>query len=170
VAKEEGGKGGKPRHPKAPQSRSSRPGLQFPVGRVHRFLKEVTRDTALERQLPSTLQLFSSILQPKSWVGRECVQGSQVKRITPRHLQLAIRGDEGWMLSLSYHYWWCDSAHSQVAEQDLKGPRGQVLKSFLLFGQYDSLSARTTTIICISGLGRSHSVNLVYASEVFGTA
>jgi histone H2A len=35
-----GGKGGKaPTSKKAPQSRSQRAGLQFPVGRIHRFLK-----------------------------------------------------------------------------------------------------------------------------------
>ena len=35
-----GGKGGKaPTAKKAPQSRSQRAGLQFPVGRIHRFLK-----------------------------------------------------------------------------------------------------------------------------------
>ena len=35
-----GGKGGKAGHgKKAPQSKSSRAGLQFPVGRMHRILK-----------------------------------------------------------------------------------------------------------------------------------
>jgi len=39
-AKGKGGKGGKSATTKkAPQSRSARAGLQFPVGRVHRFLK-----------------------------------------------------------------------------------------------------------------------------------
>eukprot|EP00227_Mantoniella_beaufortii_P014188 CAMPEP_0197593450 /NCGR_PEP_ID=MMETSP1326-20131121/18176_1 /TAXON_ID=1155430 /ORGANISM="Genus nov. species nov., Strain RCC2288" /LENGTH=74 /DNA_ID=CAMNT_0043159419 /DNA_START=15 /DNA_END=235 /DNA_ORIENTATION=+ len=36
-----GGKGGKgPTSKKTPTSRSARAGLQFPVGRIHRFLKE----------------------------------------------------------------------------------------------------------------------------------
>jgi hypothetical protein len=46
----EGGKGGKggkaPTSKKAPQTRSSRANLQFPVGRIHRFLKaRVTNHT-----------------------------------------------------------------------------------------------------------------------------
>ncbi|XP_014438682.1 histone H2A.V isoform X2 [Tupaia chinensis] len=58
-------------------SRSQRAGLQFPVGRIHRHLK--TRTTSHGRVLE---------------LAGNASKDLKVKRITPRHLQLAIRGDE----------------------------------------------------------------------------
>ncbi|KAJ6681278.1 HISTONE H2A VARIANT 1 [Salix koriyanagi] len=55
---------------KRPVSRSSRAGIQFPVGRIHRHLKQ---------RIASHGRASKDL---------------KVKRITPRHLQLAIRGDE----------------------------------------------------------------------------
>ena len=71
-----GGKGGKAGNGKrAPQSKSTRAGLQFPVGRIHRILK--------------------GHVNAKNRVGvTAAVYTAAVKRITPRHLQLAVRGDE----------------------------------------------------------------------------
>ncbi|KAK8838459.1 hypothetical protein M9Y10_033086 [Tritrichomonas musculus] len=49
-----------------PKTRSSRAGLQFPVGRLHRFLRE----------------------------GRNAARDNKKTRISPRHIMLAIRNDE----------------------------------------------------------------------------
>ena len=92
-----GGKGGKaPTSKKAPQSRSSKAGLQFPVGRVHRFLKgSVTTGS----RVGATAAVYTSAIleyltaEVLELAGNAC-KDLKVKRITPRHLQLAIRGDE----------------------------------------------------------------------------
>ncbi|KAM4756363.1 histone H2A.V isoform 1-T1 [Cyanocitta cristata] len=100
-------------------SRSQRAGLQFPVGRIHRHLK--TRTTSHGRvgataavysaaileyltaevgppsphpaPLPSAFPPLPAVLQVLELAGNAS-KDLKVKRITPRHLQLAIRGDE----------------------------------------------------------------------------
>ncbi|CAO2614370.1 Histone H2A.Z [Lemmus lemmus] len=67
-------------------SRSQRAGLQFPVGRIHRHLK--SRTTSHGR-VGATAAVYSAAIL----VGNAS-KDLKVKRITPRHLQLAIRGDE----------------------------------------------------------------------------
>ncbi|KAK9747702.1 hypothetical protein RND81_02G010000 [Saponaria officinalis] len=64
-----GGKANKEKEKKRPVSCSSPAGLQFPVGRIHRHLKARVSAHGRSKDL-------------------------KVTRITPRHLQLAIRGDE----------------------------------------------------------------------------
>ena len=92
-----GGKGGKaPTSKKAPQSRSSKAGLQFPVGRVHRFLKNSVHQG---HRVGATAAVYTSAIleyltaEVLELAGNAC-KDLKVKRITPRHLQLAIRGDE----------------------------------------------------------------------------
>jgi histone H2A len=80
----------------ANKSRSERAGLQFPVGRVHRHLKEgrytqrVSEGAAvylagvLEYVTAEVLELAGN--KAKSWF--------RVKRIIPRHIFLGIREDE----------------------------------------------------------------------------
>lgn len=92
-----GGKGGKaPTSKKAPQSRSSKAGLQFPVGRVHRFLKNSVQQS---QRVGATAAIYTSAIleyltaEVLELAGNAC-KDLKVKRITPRHLQLAIRGDE----------------------------------------------------------------------------
>eukprot|EP01029_Cantina_marsupialis_P028060 TRINITY_DN774421_c0_g1_i1.p1 TRINITY_DN774421_c0_g1~~TRINITY_DN774421_c0_g1_i1.p1 ORF type:complete len:143 (+),score=54.32 TRINITY_DN774421_c0_g1_i1:83-511(+) len=92
-----GGKGGKaPTTKKAPQSRSSRAGLQFPVGRIHRFLKQ--RVAASQRVGATAAVYCAAILEYLTAEVLELAGNAsrdlKVKRITPRHLHLAIRGDE----------------------------------------------------------------------------
>merc|ERR1712217_933816 len=73
---------------KKSSSRSARAGLEFPVGRIHRLLK--SRTTSNGRVGATSAVYLSAILE----LAGDASKDLKVKRITPRHLQLAIRGDE----------------------------------------------------------------------------
>lgn len=87
------GKGAKQRS-KA-KSRSARAGLQFPVGRIHRFLRKGNYAERVGAGAPVYLcavmeYLAAEILELAGNAARD----NKKSRINPRHLQLAIRNDE----------------------------------------------------------------------------
>ena len=87
------GKGGKAKA-KA-KTRSFRAGLQFPVGRVHRFLRKEQYAPRVGSGAPvyfaAVLEyLCAEILELAGNAARD----NKKSRIVPRHLQLAVRNDE----------------------------------------------------------------------------
>lgn len=89
--------GGKNTAAKAKQSksRSSKAGLQFPVGRIHRKLRKGNYAARVGAGAPVYLAavleyLTAEILELAGNAARD----NKKTRIIPRHLQLAIRNDE----------------------------------------------------------------------------
>nr|XP_023411514.1 histone H2A isoform X1 [Loxodonta africana] len=77
------------------RSRSSRAGLQFPVGRLHRMLKKGNYAERIGAGAPVYLAavleyLTAEILELAGNASRD----NKKTRIIPRHLQLAVRNDE----------------------------------------------------------------------------
>ena len=87
------GKGAKQRS-KA-KSRSSRAGLQFPVGRVHRFLRKGNYADRVGAGAPVYLAAVMEYLAAEILeLAGNAARDNKKTRINPRHLQLAIRNDE----------------------------------------------------------------------------
>lgn len=75
---------------------SARAGLQFPVGRIKRYLK---RNAAGRTRVGSKSAIYlTAVLEYLTAevleLAGNAAKDLKVKRITPRHLQLAIRGDD----------------------------------------------------------------------------
>lgn len=86
----------KPQTPKtSTKSRSARAGLQFPVGRIHRHLREGRYAQRISGGAPIYLAavleyLVAEILELAGNAARD----HKKHRIIPRHIQLAIRSDD----------------------------------------------------------------------------
>ncbi len=91
-----GGKGGKAKAASGKsKSRSSKAGLQFPVGRVHRHLRKGNYAARVGAGAPVYLAavleyLAAEILELAGNAARD----NKKNRINPRHVQLAVRNDE----------------------------------------------------------------------------
>merc|ERR1711934_409639 len=87
------GKGGKSKS-KA-KSRSSRAGLQFPVGRVHRLLRKGNYSERVGAGAPVYLSAVMEYLAAEVLeLAGNAARDNKKSRIIPRHIQLAIRNDE----------------------------------------------------------------------------
>ena len=87
------GKGGKAKA-KA-RSRTSRAGLQFPVGRIHRLLRKGNYAERVGSGAPVYLAAVLEYLSAEILeLAGNAARDNKKTRIIPRHLQLAIRNDE----------------------------------------------------------------------------
>ena len=78
-----------------PKSRSSRAGLQFPVGRVHRLLRNGNYSQRVGAGAPVYLAAVLEYLSAEVLeLAGNAARDNKKSRIIPRHLQLAIRNDE----------------------------------------------------------------------------
>ena len=77
------------------KSRSARAGLQFPVGRVHRFLKKGNYGERVGAGAPVYLAAVMEYLAAEVLaLAGNAARDNHRSRIIPRHLQLAVRNDE----------------------------------------------------------------------------
>ena len=88
------GKGGKAKGVKS-KTRSSRAGLQFPVGRIHRHLRKGNYAKRVGAGAPVYLAAVMEYLAAEILeLAGNAARDNKKSRIIPRHLQLAIRNDE----------------------------------------------------------------------------
>lgn len=79
----------------ASKSRSSRAGLQFPVGRLHRKLRKGHYAQRIGAGAPVYLAAVLEYLAAEVLeLAGNAARDNKKSRIIPRHLQLAIRNDE----------------------------------------------------------------------------
>mmetsp|Transcript_119514 Transcript_119514/g.234898 ORF Transcript_119514/g.234898 Transcript_119514/m.234898 type:complete len:155 (+) Transcript_119514:38-502(+) len=94
-----GGKGGKAGRGsvggKKSQTKSSKAGLQFPVGRISRFLKKGKYATRVGAGAPVYLAAILEYLTAEVLeLAGNAARDNKKTRIVPRHIQLAVRNDE----------------------------------------------------------------------------
>merc|ERR1712238_123793 len=91
------GKGGRGKGKTAarPVSRASKAGLQFPVGRIARFMKQGRYAERVGAGAPVYLAAVLEYLAAEVLeLAGNAAKDNKKSRIVPRHIQLAIRNDE----------------------------------------------------------------------------
>ena len=90
------GKGGRGKSSgQKPVSRSSKAGLQFPVGRLARFMKQARFAERVGAGAPVYLAAVLEYLTAEVLeLAGNAAKDNKKTRIVPRHIQLAIRNDE----------------------------------------------------------------------------
>ena len=92
--KGKGGRGKSGSHAKA-VSRSQRAGLQFPVGRIARYLKHGKYSERVAAGAPVYLAAVLEYLAAEVLeLAGNAAKDNKKTRIIPRHIQLAVRNDE----------------------------------------------------------------------------
>ena len=91
-----GGKGGRGKADgKKAQSQSSKAGLQFPVGRISRFLKKGKYASRVGAGAPVYLAAILEYLTAEVLeLAGNAARDNKKTRIIPRHILLAVRNDE----------------------------------------------------------------------------
>ena len=90
-----GGKGGRGKSGGKSVSKSTKAGLQFPVGRMSRFLKKGKYATRVGAGAPVYLAAILEYLTAEILeLAGNAARDNKKTRIIPRHIQLAVRNDE----------------------------------------------------------------------------
>ncbi|KAG8225970.1 hypothetical protein J437_LFUL006199 [Ladona fulva] len=77
------------------RTKSNRAGLQFPVGRIHRFLRKGNYAERVGAGAPVYLAAVMEYLTAEVLeLAGNAARDNKKTRIVPRHLQLAVRNDE----------------------------------------------------------------------------
>ena len=79
---------------KSHTSKSSKAGLQFPVGRMHRHMRSDRRARIGSESAVYLAAVCEYIVAEVLELGGNAAKDNKKRRITPRHLQLAVRNDE----------------------------------------------------------------------------
>merc|ERR1711896_66733 len=90
-----GGRGKGKNNPSRPVSKAARAGLQFPVGRVARFLKQGKYADRVGAGAPVYLAAVLEYLAAEVLeLAGNAAKDARKSRVVPRHILLAIRNDE----------------------------------------------------------------------------
>ena len=89
------GKGGRGKKGRKSSSRSAKAGLQFPVGRIARYLRQGRYAARVGSGAPVYLAAVMEYLAAELLeLAGNAARDNKRSRIIPRHLQLAVRNDE----------------------------------------------------------------------------
>ena len=89
------GKGGRGKKGRKSSSRSAKAGLQFPVGRIARYLRQGRYAARVGSGAPVYLAAVMEYLAAEILeLAGNAARDNKRSRIIPRHLQLAVRNDE----------------------------------------------------------------------------